>query len=135
MIFREVVDYFLGGKCSVEVQNLNVYISLYRMSQFHRRKSGLIFKLDFKETVSLNKIDFGLSRVKVIQAIKNGYTFLTYQMIRLIKCHRSFILFLKSLASLILFTLSLLLIFNYMWMYALYKKKFIKLFMLYWKSS
>ena len=68
MIFREVVDYFYSGKCSLDMQNLNVYINLYWMSQFHRRKGDLIFKLDSKETESEWKlIDFVLSRPSVIR--------------------------------------------------------------------
>lgn len=69
-IFREVVGYFYGGNCSLEVQNLNVYINLYRMSQFRRRKSSLIFKLDSKETEFEKKlIDFVPSRLNVILII------------------------------------------------------------------
>lgn len=32
--FGDGVGYFYGGKCSVEMQNINVYINLYWMSHF-----------------------------------------------------------------------------------------------------
>lgn len=51
--FRDVG--FYGGKCILEVQNLNVYIKLYWMSQFHWRKGSLIYELPFKETDSWRK--------------------------------------------------------------------------------
>lgn len=133
-IFREVVGYFYGGNCSLEVQNLNVYINLYRMSQFRRRKSSLIFKLDPKETEFEKKlIDFVPSRLNVILIIlKNWYTFPTYQIIGLLKCHclviqLNFVLFLKIAFSISCFTYTfIVIIFNYTWMYALRKKRFIK---------
>lgn len=71
------------------------------MSQFHRREGSLIFKLDSKETESKKKlIDFVPSRCSVILIIlKYWYTFPTYQIIELLKCHciviqLSFVLFL-----------------------------------------
>lgn len=132
MIFRDIVDYFYGGKCSLEMQNLNVYINLYWMSQFHRRKGGLIFKLESKETeYEWKLIDFVLSRLSVIQTIlKNWYTFPTYQIIRLLKCHcivTWVVLFLKTGFSITHFIYTfVVVIFNYIWMYALHKKEFMK---------
>lgn len=131
MIFREVVDYFYSGKCSLDMQNLNVYISLYWMSQFHRRKGDLRFKLDSKETESEWKlIDFVLSRPSVIRLfLRTDKLFLHIRLLNFnmsLYSHSSEFCILKRFSITHFIYIFIVRIFNYMWMYTVHDKKVIK---------